>query len=889
MTTKLGRISPPLDGPRPDPRAPLRRGRERSTVLDPISEQIAARPACVAISSEKRCYTYGELGAMVDATASWLVQLGLSTGAIVAVHSGRSADLVPALLGVWKAGLAFVIIDSSYPHSAILERLRLAGVKAWIDVEQAESVPLTEYLRTEGIPRCTPDNLTLSGGSLQSLACSEQLAYLAFTSGSTGAPRGVLGAHFPLAHFLSWQIGEFDLGHKDRFAMLSGISHDPLLRDFFTPLSLGATLYVPGDDILADPRQFASWMNDHQISVAHLTPARAQILLIGAELQGFPLTSVRYLFFGGELLPKKSADACLAVATGAEIVNFYGATETPQAMGFYRYRPDRLSRAGLNIPLGRGIDGVQLLVTGIDGKLCEIGEEGEICIRTPYLSMGYLNDAAATRERFVKNLFTDNPDDLIYKTGDLGVFLPDGNVEFHHRKDRQIKIRGYRVEPYQIESAMESHPAIQRAIVVPIEYSDGNELAGCFMTQISQPILATELRQYLATRLPQPLIPARILKLDQFPMTPNGKVDRAALKVLVNTQGNAASQDASPLESWLMACWCRTLGVGSLGLDDEFFASGGTSIAAARIIAEVERKVSFKVPLSLLIGHSTVRKLAAKLETGDVGASWNTLILLNQGDKKRAPFFLVHAIGGNVVGYSELSRQLADRPVYALQSLALNGGLATDTTIEQMASRYVGEIRTVQKHGPYHLGGFSAGGLVAFEMAYQLRAMGEQVGIVCLLDTQSPLKTSLFATVAEKIRKNLKTCVNLTAAEWKEFVATKSVNLRMNLRVLFCRLKRGGDATDARDKAEVQFRLACQKYCPKLCDGRVVLFQTAEENRVTRSRVVEQWTSLTTFDVEVREVAGNHETMLLKPNVEVLAKGLREVLDQQQLGTPING
>ena len=862
---------------RPDPTAPLAPETLSLTALHRIAEQCANCPTTPAIVSATLSYTYHDLNSSANATAAWLHSQGLVPGDLVAVHSNRSPSLVPVLLGVWQAGLAFLVVDASYPDSSILERLRIARAKAWIDVDTNASAALSDFLRTHQVARTS--SATLTTGTFDSLATSGQLAYLAFTSGSTGTPRAVLGAHFPLPHFVNWQIGEFGLNAQDRFSMLSGIGHDPLLRDFLTPLSLGATLHVPSDAILADPREFACWMDERQITVAHITPARAQVLLLGAQLLKRPLTSLRYLFFGGETLPPKLVDRCHSAAPNVEVINFYGATETPQAMGFHRCDRTAASSTSISIPLGRGIRGVQLLVVEAAGKLCEIGEEGEVWIRTPYLSQGYLNDPAATRERFIVNPFTGVCEDKIYRTGDLGVFLPDGQVEFRRRQDRQLKVRGFRVEPREIETAIESHPSVQRAIVLPIETPHGAELAACFVTDPPNSLAATELKRYLATRLPKPLIPSRILNLDTFPLTPNGKVDRAALEALTAPLGTAPDPAASPFESWLTDLWTSTLGLAGANLDDNFFDLGGTSLAAATIVAEVERKMALRVPLALLLEHPTIHSLTSRLQSGDLGSCWELLIRLKTGDSRLAPLFLVHAIGGNVIGYRDLAHLLGDRTVYAVQSPALHGDSSPDTTIEDMAAHYVREIRKVQPHGPYELGGYSAGGLVAFEMAQQLRTAGETVGTVCLLDTLSPLKESLPVMLAGKIRGNLTKFGRLSRAEWSQFLATKQANLKMNLRVLSDRLGVSSGPLASPYQAEVQFRLARRKYRPKQYIGAVALFQTIEEKPGTLCRMARQWASIVPRGLTVHSIQGNHETMLTRPNVDSLARSLRAVLE----------
>ena len=282
-----------------------------------------------------------------------------------------------------------------------------------------------------------------------------QPAYVAFTSGSTGAPLGIRSSHAPVSHFLAWHIATFGLRSGDRFSLLSGIAHDPVLRDIFTPLSLGASLHVPAPDVRESPEALARWLAGERITVAHLTPPLAQLVLADEEETQF--ASLRRPFFGGDRLDLRNRRALRRRAPDCRFVNFYGTTETPQAMSFHAVDPGEIEARApeARFRIGRGIDGVQILVQNGE-RLCGIGEPGEICVRTPYLSDGYLED-----ERNAGR-FGDSDGVRCYRTGDLGIYDPDGRVEILGRNDAQAKIRGYRVEPREIEAVLEAHPAVLR-------------------------------------------------------------------------------------------------------------------------------------------------------------------------------------------------------------------------------------------------------------------------------------------------------------------------------------------------------------------------------------------------------------------------------------------
>ncbi|MGH7829989.1 MAG: non-ribosomal peptide synthetase, partial [Candidatus Binatia bacterium] len=465
----------------------------RSEWHGPVHERVAQRsrqaPQEVAVVDKKASWTYGELDSRSNQLAHYLLANGIQAGDLVAVYGHRSASLVSALLGALKAGAAFLILDPAYPGSRLIEYLRAARPRGWLQADGAGelSADVKEFLESSSF-RCrlhVPSPLEapwrLAGYPIhdpQAPVGPDDLAYVAFTSGSTGEPKAILGTHRPLSHFFQWQGRTFGLDERDRFSFLSGLSHDPALRDIFMPLWLGATLCIPDPEELGSPGYPAQWIRQEGITVAHLTPAMVQLLTedasgaVNGRGNNLPASSLRYAFFGGDTLTTHDLSRLQNIFPSAACVNFYGATETPQAMGYFIV-PTQSHHAQAPakeiIPLGQGIEGVQLLVLNNAERPAGIGELGEIAVRTPYLTRGYLDDAALTQQRFAVNPFTNSPGDRFYKTGDKGRYLPDGNVEFVGRKDRQVKIRGFRIEPGEIEAVLRQHPAVRDTVVVARE------------------------------------------------------------------------------------------------------------------------------------------------------------------------------------------------------------------------------------------------------------------------------------------------------------------------------------------------------------------------------------------------------------------------------------
>jgi amino acid adenylation domain-containing protein len=598
----------------PDPAQPLPRA-----WLGPVPERVAEHarlhPDAPAAVDRAGTWTYGRLDAHAGRLAARLREAGIGTGDVVAVFAHRGAALAAALLGVWRSGAAFAILDPAYPPARLAAILDLARPGAFLRLAAAGAPPMEVDERVQDIPRFVLPEKAEGWEALgpavdgpRTETGPDDLAYVAFTSGSTGMPKGILGTHAPLAHFFDWHAHTFGLAEEDRFSVLAGLAHDPLLRDLFAPLWIGATLHVPDPEEMGDPGRLAAWMARERVTVAHLTPAMGQLLAQGAAV-GLP--DLRRAFFGGDLLIGADLARLAAQAPRAEVVNFYGATETPQAMGWWEagLKESGLREAG-PAPLGRGIDGVQLLVLNPAGNLSGIGELGEIAIRTPYLALGYLGDPAATAERFT----SDREGVRVYRTGDLGRYRPDGAVAFAGRADAQVKIRGFRVETGEIEAALLRHPAVGEAAVILGESPDPPLLAFVVLDPAAEP---PDLRFWLRGHLPAYMVPAAVLSLDRLPLTPNRKVDRRALAEIAGEliQPAVAEAPRNPVEETLASLWGELLRTdpARIGIHQDFFDLGGHSLLAAQLLARIWDRFQAELPLRALFERPTIAGMAELL------------------------------------------------------------------------------------------------------------------------------------------------------------------------------------------------------------------------------------------------------------------------------------
>ncbi|OLP20314.1 hypothetical protein BST81_00825 [Leptolyngbya sp. 'hensonii'] len=754
----------------PDPTLPLS-SEWFGSIPARVTQQAQQRPDPIALVDDQGTWSYAELEAASNQLAHCLLNQGIQSQEVVAVYAHRSASLVWALLGILKAGAAFLILDPAYPPTRLVNCLQQAQPQGWLQLEAAGPVPteLAEAIETLGMrvrltlppdPTGAPELSPLPVVPPPVTIDPDALAYVAFTSGSTGKPKGILGTHRPLSHFLKWQTETFDLQPADRFSLLSGLSHDPLLRDLFTPLWLGATVCIPTQATIETPGRLATWLAQQQVTVLHLSPALGQ-LLTDPNLASQPtistLPQLRYAFFGGDRLTQQDVLRLRQLAPTVTCINCYGTTETPQIMGHFIVPPDASLETGQDtlrsrqmLPIGRGIRNTQLLVLR-QHQLVGVGEVGEIYVRTPYLSRGYLGDEALTQERYIPNPFTQLPGDRLYRTGDLGYYRPDGNLEFLGRQDHQVILRGFRIELDEITAALRQHPQLAEILVTVREDQPGEKrLVAYLLSPEAELPPPSDLRQFLQTQLPAYMIPSAFVRLEHIPLTPNGKVDYAALPAPAPPATAAGPTPTLPqdeVERQLTEIWERVLGLESIRVTDNFFDLGGHSLQAVRLFAEIEKAFGRVLPLATFFQAATIRDLAAILRQEKSQVPWSSLVPL-QPNGTRLPLFLMHAGGGNLLIYRDLVNALdADQPVYGLQPIGLDGSQKLLSRLEDMASYYIAQMREMQPEGPYFLAGLSTGGAIAWEIARQLDQQGQTTALLAMFDTHGPGYPQLLSPI----------------------------------------------------------------------------------------------------------------------------------------------
>ncbi|MCG1048400.1 non-ribosomal peptide synthetase [Mycetohabitans rhizoxinica] len=706
--------------------------------------QVERTPEAPALVYEAQTLSYAQLNAQANRLAHQLIELGVKPDTCVAICVQRSAALVVGLLAILKAGGAYVPLDPSYPGE------RLAHILA----DAAPNIVLADAagraaLGEAALVECTvldPTTLPALPDTNPSIAelTARYLAYVIYTSGSTGTPKGVMVEHRGVVNLALAQIACFGVQPASRILQFVSFSFDVSTSDIFTALGCGASLYLSPETARHDRNGLWNYLTRHQITHVALPPA---LLQNGEGLPNLhtPLT----LILGGET---PSATLIRNLADQGTVFNAYGPTEATVCATAWRGTRDFSGE----VPIGRPIANVRVYLLDAHGQPVPLGAVGELYIGGVGVARGYLNRPALTAERFVHDPFSEDAGARLYKTGDLARYLPDGNLEFVGRNDEQVKIRGFRIEPGEIEACLTAHPQVRDAVVLATGEGSNKRLVAYVQAEADEP-LASTLRAHVSASLPEYMVPSAFVRLDAFPLTPNGKLDRRALPA-PDDQALAHQAYEAPqgeLETTLAAIWAELLGVERVGRHDSFFALGGHSLLAMCLINRVRTALGVDLAIRTLFEAPTLAGLARHLVKRD-GIQENSfsVLLPLKPTGSRPALFCIHPGLGLSWSYMGLSNYLhTDQPLYGVQARGLDGTSPLASTLDEMVSDYLEHIRRVQPKGPYCLLGWSFGGIVAHSMAVRLEHQGEKVALLVLLDSTPLVGSNAFAEKENQLDK----------------------------------------------------------------------------------------------------------------------------------------
>jgi amino acid adenylation domain-containing protein len=849
------------------------------TVLELIAAEADRRPNAIALVAGSSRLTYREVLDKALGLADYLAARGVKPGDRVAVLLERSAPAIVALLGVLSAAAVYVPLDGGQPDARLAAILADAEIRAVI-VDDANEPRLADA----GV--AIPVTIQIDRDR-HAIAKHEarwprpvdrsSAGYIIYTSGSTGRPKGVVVSHGAIADHCQAIIDLYGLGEDDRVLQFSSLNVDPSLEQILTALICGASLVMREDEIWT-PAQLSEVFEREAVTVADLPPAYLAEVLAAWEKSGHvPKRTPRLLICGGEALTTETVRLWRnGPLAQARLINAYGPTEATITALSHEVTPADLDAA----PIGRPLPSTSVYVLDPNGQPVPEGVPGELYIGGSRLALGYVGNEDMTRERFVPNPFGPG---RLYRTGDRVAFIPgtEGHLAFVGRVDSQVKIRGFRVELGEVEAALAAC-GIGHAVVI---FRDGSLVA--FVAADEAKFNAEAIAAAMAERLPGYMCPASYVRLDALPLTPAGKVDRTLLKTLAPPAqqaldcGQAAPLDAA--EERMIGIWRDVFGESEkdlpLGRDSDFFALGGHSLLAVRLLSAIERAYGQSLSMADLIAAPTVADQVRRVSRRGTPASSSALVELRRGTG--APLFLMPPVGGSVSCYLALARKLdIDRPIYGVEAPESSGNENFETLdLPQHAAACMEALRNVQPEGPYLLGGWSLGGILAYEMARQLLEAGEEVARLILIDSYAP---ALLAELGGSGGESGLDVLTVFARDLIGRVGTEPlrrddgedvVSIEDLYRVpeLAARLA-GVDQERLRSRFAV-FRtnmLMAEAYRPKPCSVAAKVY-VATQGHPDRTR---GWSGLAVSGLSIEDLPGDHYALLAEPAVERLAASL---------------
>jgi amino acid adenylation domain-containing protein len=860
------------------------------TLHELFEQQVLKSPNAIAIVDQAEQLTYQELNQRSNQLAHYLQTQGVTTETLVAVCLERSVDLMVSVLAILKAGGAYLPLDPSYPRDRL----------GFILSDSQATVLLTRHDLLTNLPSSSATRIDLdyhasritenSQANLPHRSTADHLAYVIYTSGSTGTPKGVLGTHRGTVNGLHWLWKTYPFAVGEVCCQKTAISFVDSIWEMFAPLLQGVPTILISDTVVTDPPHFLETLAENQITRLMLVPSLLRVLLDTYKRVPRPIPQLQLWIVSGEVLSKDLVQTFQTLMPTATLLNLYGSSEVSANVTYYDTQ--QLSPTSNHVPIGRPIDNTQVYVLDRHCQPSAMGVMGDLYVGGDGLAKGYLHRPDLTQERFVDHPF--RPGTKLYKTGDRGRYLRNGELEYGGRQDDQVKIRGIRIELGEIQSQIAQHPSVQDCVVMTRNDIQGNPRLTAYIVA-DTPDIVPSLKQYLQQTLPVYMIPAAIVRLDSLPLTPNGKVDKQSLPMGPTTQSHSTVPFIAPRsfgELALTRIWEQLLTVSSIGVTDNFFDLGGHSLLAARLAAQIHERFGQNLPLSVLFEQPTIAQQAQLLAQPPQSAS--PLVAIQPSGSK-LPFFCIHPAGGAIHPYFALARLLGpDQPFYALEQTPHHPH-PDDISVEQAATHYLELIRTVQPQGPYQIGGWCYGGLVAFELAQQLVQQGESVQPLVVIDAILPAITIKAeadddAKLILRLAESVKTWFGLDFALSYQDLRSRSLDEQFQ----FLAQKANLSLSEAETQQHLQgYKLfkahmqAMRAYVPQVYPHKILLLRATEPivHEFDSSEFFSTdpwlgWGKCSDHPIQAIDIPGNHFSILAEPHVQNLVSILRENLNK---------
>lgn len=828
-----------------------------------LKNRVALSPQSIAAIFKKEIINYEELNLKSSQIAHCLISHGVKSNDIVGIYMHRSIFMLNSILGVLKAGAAYLPLDPHYPNNRIKYMLNKSQSRILLT---HNSLVLKHIDGYNGLILDVKEILSRQDSILPILNISIQssdLAYVIYTSGTTGTPKGVAISHKALCNHMNWMKNAYDFSSQDVFLQKTPFSFDASVWEFFMPIWIGAPLVIAPDDAHASPTELISLILKYKVSILQLVPSMLREITLNPEFKS--CASLRHVFCGGEiLLPKTIQDFYEYQRSPCVLHNLYGPTEaTIDAITINCTPSDATS---LVSRIGKPIANTKVYILDDQKQLVPTGIIGELYLSGDGLAKGYLHDESLTQKNFLPNPFVNG--ELIYKTGDLGKWQSSGIVEFHGRCDSQLKIRGFRVEISEIESCLEKIYCIYQCLVKAHFLNNSESILVAYLVLLkNEAITATEIRGFLKQELPDYMMPIRFYVVDKLLTTPNGKLDRKNTLPFLY-QLHSEKEYLTPqnnTEQILYDIWCSALKIEHLSINDDFFELGGHSLIAMNIVSRIKKYFSIELYMRTLFDNSTIYLLALKIEQL-IRIKQSTQFKLTLSEQiiipikksgTRTPLFLIHPIGGSIFWYKSLKPYLnKEVPLYGLQDPGLENHEFFFNSIEQMAATYIKAIQTIQPHGPYIIGGASFGSTVAIEIAKQFQTINESIKAIISLDGWAEYPA---------LQKNKK--------HFKELMR------KQNTRILQQYQNYGLTNSDTllelqwhREEMLINYKL------PRIY-SKLILFKAEKLTELFNyDAPLNWWDNYMSGEIICHLVPGTHETMFSEPHLSILSKKLNTSL-----------
>jgi amino acid adenylation domain-containing protein len=850
-----------------------------------ISETAAANPANIALKFGSHEYTYKQLNEKANQLAAVLIHEGVKVGDKIAISLDRSTELLVGLLAIMKAGGIYIPLDPIFPINRInymledSEAVILLTDKKYSGNYQsnAKVILLDDIWASLAHEPVTDPDVAVTG---------KNLLYVLYTSGSTGQPKGVQIAHHNVVNFLYSMQKAPGMVPADKLLAVTTISFDIAGLEMFLPLVTGAQVVMADAATAKDGVALLELIRKEKITIMQATPYTWRIMLEA----GWDTEKIKVIC-GGEALPMDLATRILGRASS--LWNVYGPTETTIWSTI-----KEITEEDEAISIGKPIDNTFIYILDKFQNMLAPGAAGEIYIGGEGVAKGYLNQPILTYDKFVDDPFAGTPGAMMYRTGDLGSYTPDGNLMYISRIDAQVKIRGYRIETGEIEFHMAKDPDLKQAVVIARPDANGVDKLVAYVVFNSDFICndfnecANYWRSELRGSVPDYMIPDNFIKVDEMPLTPNGKVDKKTLAAIGPVPTENPDQYVAPrtdVEQMVGDIWKEYLGIEKVGVYDNFFELGGHSLIAVKVMARIEKDTGKRLPLAILFENSTVEKLSLILKMDGKSITWDSLVPVKPKGSKM-PIYIVHGAGLNVLLFNTLASHMdAEQPVYGLQAKGLNGIDEPLNRMEDIAAHYVSAIRAQNPDGPYALAGFSFGGIIAFEMARQFEALNLEVKMLAMFDTYAYRTPYYDPWVVNKVKRGMYLARRLWySATFQEGFGKTVENRakaikRMATRAIW-KLQHGEEQKQVgffgySNKIDEMNDVAQQHYKIEPYNIAIELFRAEIKSFYLDDFEYLGWKPYALKGVNIHRIPGEHNTIFKSPNDKEFARILQNCLD----------